>query len=122
MTQQDPPAPRHDIEALRAILAGTTGETGAAFFARLVQNLAGVLRTRGVWVTEYARKQRKLRALAFWFDGELISDYEYDVAGTPCESVVENRTVVHVPERVVELYPEDEDLRDDGAVSYLGVP
>src|SRR5262249_10848507 len=94
-----------EIDILRAILAGTAGATGARIFAQLVENLAAVLRTRGVWVTEYIKERRLLRALAFWFDGQWVTNYEYAVDGTPCESVVENRTLVHVPERVVELYP-----------------
>jgi len=124
MSEHDPTtrAATGEIDALRAILAGTTGETGARFFAQLVQNLAAVLQTRGVWVTEYVKDRRLLRAIAFWYDGQWVADYEYGVDGTPCESVVENAKVVHVPERVVELYPRDTDLAEDGAVSYLGVP
>ncbi len=111
-----------EVDVLRTILAGTTGEGGSGFFAQLVQNLAKILRTRGLWVTEYLQTRRRLRALAFWFDGEWVTDYEYDLGGTPCESVVENRRLIHIPERVVELYPRDLDLKEDGAVSYLGVP
>ena len=124
MSEHDPTAraAAGEIDILRAILAGTTGESGARLFAQLVENLAAVLRTRGVWVTEYIKERRLLRALAFWFDGQWVTNYEYAVDGTPCESVVENRRLVHVPERVVELYPRDADLKEDGAVSYLGVP
>ena len=111
-----------EVDVLRTILAGTSGEGGSRFFAQLVQNLARILRTRGLWVTEYLETTRRLRALAFWFNGEWVMDYEYDVAGTPCESVVDNRRLIHIPERVVELYPLDLDLKADGAVSYLGVP
>ena len=107
---------------LRAILDGTAGEIGQRFFARLVQNLARALGTYGAWVTEYLEHRRRLRALAFWLDAQWVSDYEYDVVGTPCKPVVENRSLVHIPERVVELYPLDPDLQNVGAVSYLGVP
>ena len=107
---------------LRAILDGTAGEIGQRFFARLVQNLARALGTYGAWVTEYLEHCRRLRALAFWLNAQWVSDYEYDVVGTPCEPVVENRSLVHIPERVVELYPLDPDLQNVGAVSYLGVP
>ena len=107
---------------LRAILDGTAGEIGQRFFARLVQNLARALGTYGAWVTEYLEHRCRLRALAFWLDAQWVSDYEYDVVGTPCEPVVENRSLVHIPERVVELYPLDPDLQNVGAVSYLGVP
>jgi PAS domain S-box-containing protein len=108
--------------ALRNIMEGTATETGERFFAALVENLAKSLNTRGAWVTEYLEEFRKLRSIAFWFGGEWIGDYEYDISGTPCGTVIENRRLVHIPEKVIELYPRDPDLKPMNAVSYMGVP
>jgi PAS domain S-box-containing protein len=108
--------------ALRLLVEGTAAETGARFFAALVQSLALALGTHGAWVTEYLPAPRRLRALAFWLNGRWVSDYEYSVSGTPCEPVVEQVRLVHIPENVVALYPRDPDLRQLGAVSYAGVP
>lgn len=108
--------------ALRNIMEGTATETGERFFAALVENLAKSLNTRGAWVTEYLEEFRKLRSIAFWFGGEWISDYEYDISGTPCGTVIENRRLVHIPEKVIELYPRDRDLKPMNAVSYMGMP
>jgi PAS domain S-box-containing protein len=107
---------------LRAIVEGTAGETGEAFFAALVRNLCEALGTSGAWVTEYLPESRRLRALAFWLDGQPVLHYEYALAGTPCEPVMDGRRLVHIPDRVVELYPSDPDLKSAGAVSYMGVP
>jgi len=93
--------------ALRTILEGTATETGERFFTALVENLAKALNTHGAWVTEYIRDCRRLRALAFYLGGKWIRDYEYNI---------------HIPDKVVELYPDDPDLRPIGAVSYMGVP
>ena len=71
-------------------------------------------------MTEWLPDDRRLRALSFWIDGEYWSDYEYDIKGTPCEPVIEGRDVVHIPERLLELFPGDPDLRPLGVVSYLG--
>lgn len=38
--------------AIRAILEGTSSQTGSDFFFALVKNLCGVLNTSGAWVTE----------------------------------------------------------------------
>jgi PAS domain S-box-containing protein len=46
----------------------------------------------------------------------------YPVAGTPCETAIDEGRQVLVPDRVVELYPLDPDLRPHDAVSYIGVP
>ncbi|MGC3975945.1 MAG: sigma 54-interacting transcriptional regulator [Nitrospira sp.] len=117
--------PLHGLEAdaaLRAILQGTAAETGQGFFSALVQNLAGALRTHGAWVTEYFPEKRRLRALAFWLDGQWVNDYEVDITGTPCEQVIDTARLVHIPDRILEIYPEEEELRQTGAVSYMGVP
>ena len=109
-------------EALRTILEGTAIEMGPRFFAALVENLAKALHTHGAWVTEYLEDSRRLRALAFWMGGEWVQDYEKAIGGTPCEAVVTHARLVHYPDKVLELFPDDEDITTIGAVSYLGVP
>src|SRR5262245_51411772 len=108
--------------ALRAILQGTATETGHGFFTALVQNLAKALGTHGAWVTEYFPEKRRLRALAFWMEGQWVKDYEVDIAGTPCERVIDTAKLVHFPDRILEIYPHEEELKAAGAVSYMGVP
>ncbi|MGD2075108.1 MAG: sigma 54-interacting transcriptional regulator [Gammaproteobacteria bacterium] len=108
--------------ALRRVLEGTAAETGEGFFAALVQNLAHAMGASGAWVTEYLEDARRLRALAFWLDGKLVEHYEYDIDGTPCGPVIEQRRLLHVADKVVDLFPGDPDMRAVGAVSYLGVP
>ncbi|MEP6600445.1 MAG: sigma 54-interacting transcriptional regulator [Nitrospirota bacterium] len=73
-------------------------------------------------MTEYFPEKRRLRALAFWMDGQWIKDYEVDIAGTACEQVIDQAKLVHFPDRILELYPHSEELKAAGAVSYLGVP
>ncbi|MBS0153089.1 MAG: sigma 54-interacting transcriptional regulator [Nitrospira sp.] len=117
--------PLQDLEtdvALRAILQGTATETGQGFFTALVQNLASVLGTHGAWVTEYLPETRRLRALAFWMDGQWIKDYEMNIAGTPCERVIDTAKLVHFPDRILDIFPHREELRAAGAASYMGVP
>jgi PAS domain S-box-containing protein len=111
---------RIDPRILRDIVEGTAAATGTEFFDEFVKHLAGALGTKCAWVTEWLPDDRRLRALSFWIDGEYWSDYEYDIKGTPCEPVIEGRDVVHIPERLLELFPGDPDLRPLGVVSYLG--
>ena len=108
--------------ALSRILEGTASEIGEGFFRALVENLAGALGTRGAWVTEYDPRRRRLRALAFWMGGQWIDDFEQPIDGTPCQVVIENRRLVHYPDRILELYPDEPNARQMGAVSYMGVP
>ncbi len=119
------PHPLRDLdedEALRTIMEGTAAEIGQGFFRSLVENLARALGTHGAWVTEYFPEARRLRALAFHLGGQWIDDFEFDIAGTPCETVIDSAGLVHIPERLLELYPDDPDVRKIGGVSYLGMP
>src|SRR5262245_2936170 len=117
------PVPDAAVQAaLQVIFQGTASETGERFFMALVENLARALGTRGAWVTELLPVERRLRALAFWLAGEWVENYEHAIDGTPCEAVEENRRVVHFADRIVELYPDEPNLRGMGAVSYMGVP
>ena len=109
-------------QAIVKIMEGTSGETGKKFFRSLVKNLSIVLDTAGAWVTEFHEDEYRLTAFAFWLNGAWVENYEYALGGTPCEPVINNACRIHIPEKVVELYPEDRDMQECGAVSYLGEP
>lgn len=111
-----------DDAALRLVVEGTVSTTGVEFFRALVKNLCDALDTAGAWVTEFHPEERRLRSLAFWLNGEYVEHYEYDVAGTPCQPVIEEHALAHFPEKIIELFPEDPDLPGLNAVSYMGVP
>ncbi len=108
--------------ALRAIVEGTASETGQEFYRALVRNLAAALDTYGAWLTEVDEGGTRLRAIAFWLGDRFVDPYEYAIAGTPCETTVREGRLVHIPDRVLELYPDDPLEFPEGVVSYLGIP
>ena len=108
--------------ALRTILEGTAKETGEQFFDALVENLAKALGTYGAFVTEFFPAARRMKALAFWMNGERIQDWEMDIAGTPCEAVYDTAQLVHFPDNLLDMFPNDPDAVAIQAVSYLGMP
>jgi PAS domain S-box-containing protein len=107
---------------LRSLVEGTASETGTRFFRALVKNISHALGTHGAWVAEYLPEAQRLRAMAFWLGNDYVDHYEYDIVGTPCETAIRNKTRLHIPENVVELFPGDPDLPKMGAVSYMGYP
>ena len=107
---------------IRHLLEGTSSETGREFFHALVRSAAKAMDVAGVWITEYLPERKVLRSVAFWLNDHFIEDYEYQIQGTPCEQVIENACLVHYPDRVIELFPDDADLHTLNAVSYAGVP
>ena len=112
-----------DVDAaLRTILEGTATETGAEFFKALVRNLAGALGTHGAWVTEFFPESRRLKALAFWMGDQWLDGWEMVVDGTPCERVIDQRCLIHIPDNLLNIYWDDPDVKVVGAASYMGMP
>ncbi|WP_447962807.1 sigma-54 interaction domain-containing protein [Nitrospira sp. Ecomares 2.1] len=108
--------------ALRTILEGTATATGERFFEALVENLAKALHTDAAWVTEYFPDSRRLKALAFFLDGRFLKNWEMDIAGTPCEHVIEQARLIHFPDNLLNLFPIDPDITGIKAASYMGLP
>jgi PAS domain S-box-containing protein len=111
-----------DPQALSVIVEGTSTETGEGFFDALVRHLARALGTKCAMVTEWLAEQRRLRAISFWVADGYLRDFEYSISDTPCEPVIENRQLILIPDRLLELFPCDPSLEPLGAMSYIGVP
>ena len=107
--------------AIRAILEGTSGQTGSYFFSALVKNLSNVLETNGAWLTEYLEELRTLRANKFWYKNRWIKNFEYKIDGTPCEYVINQKKFVHIRDNVPGLFPDAPDLGVN-VISYIGAP
>jgi PAS domain S-box-containing protein len=103
--------------ALRTIALGTASVTGEGFFQSLVQSLADSLGVECAFVTECLDSSaRRVATLAFMRDGRFEDNFEYEVAGTPCERVVQGE-ICYIPDDLESLYPCEE-----GFGSYLAVP
>jgi formate hydrogenlyase transcriptional activator len=110
-----------EIVALRAIVEGTARSTGEVFFESLVKHLATAIGASYAFVAEFAGVATRVRTLAYWGKGELLSNVEFDLEGTPCEDVVRGG-LCHHPLGVQGKFPRDQGLIDLSIESYLGVP
>ena len=115
--------PSEEIRArLRAVLEAITGTTGSDFFAALVRDLATALEVRYAFVSECVGPEKtEVRTLAFWSGDDFGENFQYSVAGTPCDGVLAGDVCLYA-EGVRELFPSDRDLTELGAESYLGLP
>jgi PAS domain S-box-containing protein len=103
---------------VEAIADGTAGRSGEAFFKALVQNFAHALHVDCAFITECVnRPATEARTLAFWRAGEFDPNFEYQLAGTPCERVIQDDQVVFHADCLAQLFP-----REAGFESYLGLP
>ena len=101
-----------------AIARGTAGQSGEPFFHSLVQHFARALHIECAFITECLNcPPTRVRTLAFWRGGDFDDNFEYDLAGTPCDLVMrEGRTVFH-PTGLAQVFP-----CEVGHESYLGLP
>ena len=107
--------------ALRKIAEGIKSETGERFFSSLVRHLALVLNCQYAFVSELSKDRLSFRTRAVWGRGQFLENFDFPLAGTPCEAVLNGHTA-HYPEKLCQLFPEDKGLANWAAESYCGVP
>lgn len=107
---------RHAEAVLRAITEGTAAATGGDFFRSLVRHLAKALHVHCAFVTECTDATlTRVRTLAYIEEGQFQENFEYDLAGAPCERVI-NGSSYFCPNQLETLFP-----TEVGMESYLGV-
>ncbi len=112
---------KHREEALQFIAQGTASATGNDFFQPCVRYLAQVLGVRYAIISEVANESKtRLRTLAVWTGEGFAENFEYDLAGTPCEHLCE-KTRRFYPSGVQDLFPSAGILVELGAQSYWGI-
>ncbi|NET01554.1 MAG: response regulator [Sphaerospermopsis sp. SIO1G1] len=110
-------------KTLTTIVSGTASVTGEEFFKALVQNLACVLDATYVLISEAVDDSPgKFRTLAFWNIDSLGENLEYELAGTPCQSVIEKEMLCVYQNNVKELFPHSPLLQSMDIQSYIGIP
>ncbi len=117
-------AQRQNERLLHLLSNATSGVTGKEFFKRLVKVLADALKLKGVFLVQHqniARPVRKCETIGACINGELIPDFDYEVAGTPCEDAIGQEPYV-VHSGVAELYPRDRFLSQNKIESYFSLP
>jgi len=109
-------------QALQLIVEGTAAKTGDEFFRLLVRYLAEVLQVRYALITQLVDAEKTtVRTLAFWQGNDFGENFEYHLAGTPCEQVL-NGAVRFYPEAVLQQFPNYRLPAWAEVQSYLGVP
>jgi PAS domain S-box-containing protein len=105
-----------ELAALRIIAEGTAAATGDAFFRTLVEHLARAIGTHHAFVAKFIPPE-SICTLAYWSDGTIVPNIEFELTGTPCAEVIHGGLCFY-PRGLEEKYAETE----PGIQSYLGVP
>ena len=112
-----------ELHALRAIIDAASSGSGEEYFKTLVRTLASIVDTRWAFVAQFSSPETRTRArtIAFWDRDHFAENFEWKLAGTPCEDVVQGN-LCHHAEGVRERFPDDPYPRAWGIESFLGVP
>jgi PAS domain S-box-containing protein len=106
----------NELELLRSIVEGTASSTGGDFLRNLVRHLAEAVGMRHSFVSDFQGGEL-LRTLAFWSNGRIAENLEFELHGTPCEEVIGGRDCF-IPSGVQVKYAP----REQGIEAYFGVP
>lgn len=109
-------------QALRLIVEGTASVVGEDFFRSLVRSLAEALQVRYALISGCVDVlPTRVRTFAFWRRNEFGDNFEYDLAGTPCEQVIRGKSCQFYAANLQAQFPDDETLVNWQAESYLGI-
>lgn len=104
---------------LNLIAQATAGYSGLEFFKALMKHMAEVMHVRYAFITECLdQPPSRVRMLAFWSADHFADNMEYDLVGTPCDTVINGRQDYLVEENLGGRFPKEEGF----AESYYGVP
>jgi PAS domain-containing protein len=112
---------RRSEQRLTGLAHGITARKGEDLFRSLVGHLAGSVKADCALICELKEGKDAVRTLAVWKDGEFVPNFEYDLAGTPCERVI-NRSFCAHTHGVSEKFPHDRILVDMKIDAYAGTP
>jgi PAS domain S-box-containing protein len=112
-----------ELTALRAIVDAASHAGGEEYFQALVRALAAAVDTRWAFIAQFSTPEShaKARTIAFWDRDHFAENFEWTLAGTPCEDVVQGK-LCHHASGVRQKFPDDPYPRMWGIESFLGVP
>ena len=113
--------PNRTEEALRNAALAVSTAAGEGVFDELVRSIAAILDVEIAFIALPKPDDRGvLKMLAFYADGRMIEDFEYPIAGTPCETVVGQQFRCY-PSGLDARFPLDGEFRAQGLEGYAGV-
>jgi diguanylate cyclase (GGDEF)-like protein/PAS domain S-box-containing protein len=105
---------------LQGIATATSGCISEKYFNALVSSLSKNLEMGTVLIGELTGdKTPSIQTKAVIVNGELIDNFNYELAGTPCENTLDKKYACY-PENVQQAFPADKWLKDRAIEGYIG--
>ncbi|MEW5700879.1 MAG: PAS domain S-box protein [Candidatus Zixiibacteriota bacterium] len=109
-------------QVLQDIARGVSAQSGAAFFDSLVDHLARVVAADYAFIGELeAGPVERIRTVAVHAKGGKGDNFAYELAGTPCERIVNQRERAFST-GIQQLFPQDHLLIELGVDAYAAIP
>lgn len=109
-------------EMLQGIAQSVSTRIGDAFFESLVQQIVNTLELDYAFVGKVmGDRQERIQTVVVSHQGKIVENFEYDLRGTPCDSVV-GKTLCCYPDNVRQQFPHDRLLVDLQIRGYMGIP
>ncbi|APV49333.1 hypothetical protein BWI17_06350 [Betaproteobacteria bacterium GR16-43] len=121
-TSRDVSVSRRREQLVRQIASGVGAAVGESFFRSLVDHLAASLGADTAFVGELRSEDAgTIRAIAVNAGGKAVLDFEYPLAGSPCETILADGVCAYAS-GVAALFPRDRALAENGIEAYVGAP
>ncbi len=110
------------FKQIYSILGKVSSATGNEFFRELVKSLATTLDIEYCFVGKFIDgEEPQINTLAFWGNGKNGKNFQYKIANTPCERVMNGHNILIFKKDVQKLFPKDPDLETLCVESYSGI-
>ncbi len=109
------------ITKLRRVIDNTSSAIGNDYFRCLAEQLSEAFRVEYVTIAESISGGTRKRTIAYYHDGRIIPNIEYESLDTPCGEVHCNE-ITFYPCDLQSLFPKDHFLAEINAQSYLAMP
>ncbi len=109
-------------QAVNFINKKVTGVTTHEVLKSLATNIARSIKADYVFITEIMNEtEESIKIVACYGDGKIAENEVHALKGTPCENVINQKTRVY-PEKIAELFPDDDLIKTLNAEGYIGTP
>ncbi len=106
-------------EAVLTMARGISASTGNEFFEKLAISMVEALGAHAGFIANLSDDKTMATTLCVVVEGKLAPNFEYALAGSPCENLGHDNVCV-VPKDVKQLYPQSQTLQDLDVNAYVG--
>jgi len=108
-------------EVVLKVAQAVSTAAGEEFFDLLTRNMVEALGADGGGIGEFDPDGKSIHSLSFYLDGRKLGPISYQLAGTPCENVLEGDLCVYDCD-VKARFPGDPLLHELDVEGYAGIP